>query len=183
MALTDEQKHENRILKIKKRLDCLQIHNAINDVAKSFQKLVRLRSADRNGIVWCILCDNKARYDANKAAGMHGMDAGHFHGRNNKSVIFDEMNCHPCCASCNQHKSGNHQAYKTWMAYTYTKKELTALERRKNEPKKWTTRELAELKDEYLKAIARELKRIENGDPPSKAIYTLVDYENDDVVF
>ena len=182
MALTEKEKHERRIgrlveslLKTDGRLAVDGRHaksKAINEVAKHFQRLVRLRQADRSGFVWCILCETKRPHNHK------GIDAGHFYPRGNHSrTIFEDMNCHPCCVRCNHHSSGNIRAYSEWMKHAYPADLLIWLEIESKKPKKWEYHELAELKARYLDQIKLELKRIEAGKPPENPQMTLIDFK------
>ena len=182
MALTEKEKYDRRIgrfieslLKIDGRLAVDGRHaksKAINEVAKHFQRLVRLLQADRNGDVWCILCEAKRPHNHK------GIDAGHYYPRGKHSrTIFWDMNCHPCCVRCNHHSSGNLRAYSEWMKHTYPDDLLDCLEEASKKPKKWEYHELAELKARYLDQIKFELKRIEAGKPPENPQRTLVDFK------
>ena len=182
MPLTKKEKYDRRIgrlveslLKIDGRLAVDGRHakaKAINEVAKHFQRLVRLRQADRNGFVWCILCETKRPYNHG------GIDAGHFYPRGKHSrTIFWDMNCHPCCVRCNQYSSGNLRAYSEWMQHTYPKDMLDCLAANAAMSHKWEYHELAELKALYLDQIKFELKRIEAGNPPENPQMTLIDFK------
>ena len=191
--LTDEQKHENRIKRFIKTLqgkdsalasETMAKGKAINSVAVDFQKLVRYREVDKNGYIWCVTCPNKSHWKAAKCFGDKGMDAGHFKAGRLNSTLFLDINCHPQCVSCNRDGSGNQSEYRRWMILTYGEEAVAKLEFTHNkEIKKFTYRELAEMKAKYLDEIAIELKRIENQEPPKGGLKTLMDYENEDVKF
>ena len=75
------------ISKLKKELD------------KWFSLFIRLRDADRLGMVKCFTCGNIKYYKA-------GMQCGHFQSRSNLNTRFDEENCQNQCVACNMFKQG-----------------------------------------------------------------------------
>jgi len=70
---------------------------------KNFQKFCRLRDAYNGG--YCISCGKYLVWNDN-------CDGGHYIKRKNKTVKFDEDNCHAQCVSCNQWRSGNDAEYR-----------------------------------------------------------------------
>jgi hypothetical protein len=61
-----------------------------------FQKWVRLRDADENGVVFCITCNKPVFWKGG------GCDAGHFRPATCASTLFDERNVNgQCSAKCN----------------------------------------------------------------------------------
>ena len=79
MAMTPEEKHERRVGRFEQSLKCLTLGKAKNNVAKEFQKLVRMEEADDNGICTCVICGFRGRWNNDKKSGSQGIDAGHFY--------------------------------------------------------------------------------------------------------
>ena len=188
MAMTPEEKHVKRLNRLRDGL--LKIDGrigvngrsakskAINDVAKLFQKLVRLRAADSNGVISCVLCGKRTPFNSQ---GMHG---GHRWSRGGHSAtIFDERNVAPCCWICNSMNSGNIKAYDQWLDFRYPASEVQSLRLKAKQVKSWGYDELAGMKIVYLDQIKIESKRIENGEPPSERLLTLTEYESGGIEF
>lgn len=64
-----------------------------------FSKYIRLKSADKNGNVKCFTCNVVKHWTE--------MQNGHYIGRANMFLRFDERNCRPQDDYCNCHKHGN----------------------------------------------------------------------------
>lgn len=144
MKLTAAQKHANKVEKIAHRLRAMSPGNQINDVARVFQKVVRMLSADEHGICKCITCD--ARYPWNDLR----INAGHFVSRKCRTTIFQFVNCHPQCVKCNQHLSGNAAEYERFMVEKYGQEAVDDLKTLGRESIKWTCEELAEKKIQFM---------------------------------
>lgn len=85
-----------------------------------FAHYIRLRDADFvGGVAWqseCISCGrtNTVRYyDEDKQKWRWGRkeENGHFVGRGNWFLRFNEMNCNGQCTYCNKYKNGNNASY------------------------------------------------------------------------
>lgn len=74
------------------------------------------------------------------------MDAGHFLSRKHTSILFDERQIHPQCRSCNDHGSGNRNAYNVFMRAVYGQGVIDELERRKNQSYQPTREELCQIR-------------------------------------
>jgi hypothetical protein len=98
------------------------------EAQKAFNAYIRKRD-EKYG---CISCGNKTRQ----------IHAGHYRpvGRNS-ALRFDPRNCHAQCSICNNHLSGNLNAYRVNLIDRIGKDAVLALEAN-NEPKKWTLEEL-----------------------------------------
>ena len=67
-----------------------------NKLDRLFAAYIRMRDKDKP----CISC------------GQHlDLEAGHFYGRTNLAVRWDEMNVHGQCIECNRYKGGNRSAF------------------------------------------------------------------------
>lgn len=152
--LTPAQKHANKVAKIAQRLRAMSPGNQINDVATVFQKLVRMQSADDEGMCKCVTCD--ARYPWNDLR----INAGHFVSRKCRTTIFMRINCHPQCANCNKHLGGNAAEYERYMVATFGQKVVDDLKAESRESIKWTCEQLAEKKIQLMEAVRKEATRL-----------------------
>ena len=64
-----------------------------------FSKYIRLKYADKQGMVKCFTCDTVKHWTQ--------MQNGHYVGRASMFLRFDERNCRPQDEYCNCHKHGN----------------------------------------------------------------------------
>ena len=74
--------------------------NLIKRLDKIFSEYIRLKHADKNGIVKCYTCNKKAYWKG------EGMQNGHFISRRSRILRWDERNCKPQCYSCNVMRYG-----------------------------------------------------------------------------
>jgi hypothetical protein len=91
MKLTAAQKHANKVDRIANRLAAMAPQNRINDVAKVFQRLVRMLESDANGNCSCVTCGKVLPWNDS------AMNAGHFISRSRHATVFHFINCHPQC--------------------------------------------------------------------------------------
>ena len=151
MPLTDEQKRERKVQRTVDRFRTLTIGKCVNETARLFQRLVRLRAVERDGKLTCCSCGKR------DFPGKH-FDAGHWIGRSSKATIFSPMNCHPQCHACNRFGAGPVKAnYDEFMRRVWGQEVMDELIRLSNTPKQWTRDELAELYVGYLEEL-NELK-------------------------
>ena len=68
-----------------------------------FSIFVRASRADFQGYVQCYTCPNKFHWKA--------MQCGHFRKRADIATRFDEDNCRPQCAHCNETLGGNLEVF------------------------------------------------------------------------
>lgn len=147
MALTAEEKRKRKVEKMALRLRALSPGKQINDVAAAFQKLVKLQNADEFGMCSCFTCDT--RYSLLDKR----MNAGHFVSRSHRVTVFDFRNCHPQCAHCNRHLSGNLGVYHDQMVKKYGHDVVTQLLAAKQQSKAWSVEELSEMKIDFMESI------------------------------
>lgn len=74
--------------------------NLIKKLDKIFSEYIRLKYADKNGIVSCYTCGKKAYWKG------EGMQNGHFISRRSRILRWDERNCRSQCYSCNVMRYG-----------------------------------------------------------------------------
>lgn len=119
--LSDAQKHANRLEVITNQLTAVGPQKRVAIVAVVFQKLIRIRAADENGMCICFTCDKRIKWN------LKGTHAGHFISRTKLGAVFNPMNCHPQCAACNQHKGGSAAMYERRMRAKYGDDKVNAL--------------------------------------------------------
>lgn len=74
----------------------LKSRKSERDKAKQwFQKFVRLRDADKQGVCTCISCGKRTIWNKNT-------DGGHFIPAEKNNTCFDERNCNSQCKGCNR---------------------------------------------------------------------------------
>jgi len=154
MKRTAAEKHRRQVERIANRLAAMAPQNRINDVAKAFQRLVRMLEADSNGNCTCVTCGKVKRWDA------ADMNAGHFVSRSRHATVFHFINCHPQCAACNKHKAGNAARYEAYMLGRYGRNVVDELKICGEQKLKWTCEQLAERKIQFLERQKKELKRL-----------------------
>jgi hypothetical protein len=85
-----------------------------------FSEYIRLSKSDGNGYCQCITCGNIYHWKE--------LHCGHFIGRANKAVRFNEMNCNPQCVRCNSFRNGEHHIYRRVLQEKYSYKAVEKLE-------------------------------------------------------
>lgn len=156
VALTAAQKHANKVERIANRLAAMSPQNRINDVAREFQRLVRMLHADESGNCTCCTCGKVLPWNDS------GMNAGHFVSRSRHATVFHHINCHPQCASCNDPKrKGNKSAeYERYMIATYGSEVVSDLKICGEQKLKWTCEQLAEKKIQLMEMVRKESARL-----------------------
>ena len=96
---------------------------------KLFAAYIRLRDKDKP----CISCGKYVE-----------LEAGHFYGRSNLAVRWDESNVHGQCLECNRFRSGNHSAFGRGIAMRYGDSVVEALDVRSQSRVKLKSYELLE---------------------------------------
>lgn len=135
-SLTNSKKttKRNSVSQLKKKAD------------KYFSQAVRLRDADRNGIVKCITCDKRDHWK--------NMQAGHFVSRRVNALRFDSENVNGQCMPCNVHKHGEQYIYAKELDLKYGEGTAQKLHERRYETHKFTSQELLEIIEDAKKEIA-----------------------------
>ena len=130
-----------------------------NDVAKELQLLVRLKSADDNGYVFCI--DGCGHFD-----NWRYMQGGHFLSRRYTATKILEENIHPQAPKCNMLMSKGDQrvyeGYRKAMVDMYGEDFISELMLMTRETKKWDRFELEDMKKEIKSQIKEQKERL-NG--------------------
>ncbi len=106
-----------------------------------FNKYIRLREADKKGMVTCVTCGKKLHYkEANAGHYKHGLD-------------FVEDNQHSQCVYCNQYLSGRLDRYTIYMIDRYGRKRVDELERLSNQAHKYSIPEIIEIRAKYKQKL------------------------------
>lgn len=74
---------------------------AIDQADIWFSKYIRLKYADKSGMVKCYTCGKPHRWDQGRR-----MNCGHFMSRGKLTTRWHENNARPQCVGCNKYKSG-----------------------------------------------------------------------------
>lgn len=129
------------------------IGKLVDDAAVLLQLLVRLKAADDNGYVSCVVCGVTRHY----RDGMHG---GHFISRGRLATKLVEENIHPECRLCNMPGSGHEAGYAAFMVDTYGKEFIEELHSMSRETKKYYRDEVEEIIKDLKEQIKEQEKRV-----------------------
>ncbi len=99
--IEDTQKRMER--ETEKLIQEEDLSGLISDADAVFSQFIRLKYADDKGYVACYTCGNKKHYTL--------MQNGHYIKRGHLYLRWDERNCRPQDADCNEFKSGNMAEY------------------------------------------------------------------------
>ncbi len=110
-----------------------------------FSKYIRtrdcLQSTGRSYYGKCFTCGRIYEFEL--------LQAGHFVGNRNSSILFDERNTHIQCSLCNCGLDGNKKAYKIKMINLYGRETIDKLQIQAKQIKKYTINKLEELASYY----------------------------------
>jgi len=114
----------------------------VEKAAEALQLYVRVKAADRDGIVSCVSCGVRRHYKDR-------MQGGHFIQRKWLATKLLEENVHPQCAECNGgfgvSTKGNMVGYTLFMEDTYGRDFINHLEVLKHETRKYYRNEVEEI--------------------------------------
>lgn len=117
----------------------------IEALDRVFSEYIRLRDADQYGMIRCISCGKRVKW--NQA------DAGHYVSRRHLALRFDENNVNAQCVCCNRLKSGNIEKYKRGLIMKHGRFIIDYLENKKNEIRQFTDFELELMVLNYRKKV------------------------------
>jgi DNA-directed RNA polymerase subunit N (RpoN/RPB10) len=117
----------------------------IETLDKLFSEYVRLRDSDQYGMIRCISCGKRVKWQY--------ADAGHFVSRKHMSLRFDNNNVNSQCVDCNRFKSGNFKKYKRGLIIKHGRFIIDYLENKKNEIRQFTDFEIELMCLHYKKQI------------------------------
>ena len=110
-------KRKKTLSKLKKDLDTV------------FSQYIRLKYADKEGMVQCYTCTQKRHWK-------DGMQNGHFVPRQYLRTRYDERNCRPQCYACNQLYNGQPSAFAANLKKEYGEGIVEELEKNRMNPLK-----------------------------------------------
>ena len=113
---------------------------------KVFSEYIRKRDT-RNGVFKCISCGRILPYEQ--------ADCGHYINRKHMITRFDEMNCNAQCRSCNRFDEGNIQGYRRGLVTLYGEQQVTLLEAKKHNFRKYSDFEYEVLIKHYKEEIKK----------------------------
>ena len=131
-------------IKVKKKPDL------VAKLDKVFSRYIRLRDAMPNGYFRCISCNEIKPFEQ--------ADCGHYINRQHMSTRFDEMNCNAQCRKCNRFMEGNMSGYRRGLVAKYGEQRVLLLESKKNQTRKYSDFEYAEL-IKYYKVLNVKLRK------------------------
>lgn len=76
-----------------------------------FSKFIRLRDADKNGLIRCCACGVLIPWEDS--------DCSHFVSRQYLFTRYEQKNCHASCRKCNRFLEGNKEAYALFLVRKY----------------------------------------------------------------
>lgn len=119
-----------------------------------FSEYIRLKYADKNGIVKCYTCNKKAYWKGD------GMQNGHMLSRAKRILRWREDNCRPQCYACNCMRYGENYIFGTNLnkEYGYDKVEELMLEGKKII--KQTDQDLKDLINKYQILVEQRKKEL-----------------------
>jgi len=154
MALTDQERRQRKFERMVKRYKTLTLGSCKKEVAKTFQKMIRIEAADRDGICTCVTCGEKDHWNSGN------IHAGHFVSSRSNGVLFDERNCHPQDVRCNVFLGGNQEKYSAFMLFWYGQDVIDEINASRNSTVTFTREELADMRMNYMDRIKVQEKRL-----------------------
>jgi len=121
------------------------IAHLVDDAAVLLQKLVRMKAADEYGYAICVCCGKREHWKL--------MDGGHFISRKWIATKIMEESINPSCKRCNGFLHGNLVPFTLYMIEFYGKDFVEELQIKKNEIKKYTRDEIAEITKDFKERI------------------------------
>ena len=96
------------------------VRELVEVLDRVFSEYIRLKDADDQGYCTCVTCG--------KAYHWKEIHCGHFIGRANKAVRFEELNTAPQCVRCNSFRGGEHHIYRMYLINKHGKEIIEELE-------------------------------------------------------
>lgn len=125
----------------------------VEEASKLLQLLVRLKAADDNGYVSCVVCGVTRHYK-------DGMQGGHFISRGKLATRLMVENVHPECRGCNMPGGGHEAGWASYMLETYGKEFIDELHVISRTVKKYTRAEVEDLKRDFARQIKEQESRV-----------------------
>ena len=115
-----------------------------------FSEFVRLRDTKSDGFVYCFICGKHVTWK--------GSHCGHYIGRAQMAVRFDEKNAHAICFDCNVLDTKHQMRYMQMMEFHYGHAGIKELFQKSKSLAKFTRPELQQLISEYKEKV-KELRK------------------------
>ena len=119
-----------------------------------FSEYIRLRKANKQGIVTCYTCGKKAYWKG------QGMQNGHFMSRKSYSTRWEELNCQVQCYSCNVMRFGEQYKYGLELQKEYTKDLPEQLLIQSKQIKKFSNIDLEDMINKYKNLVDKRKKEL-----------------------
>jgi len=119
-----------------------------------FSEYIRLRKANKKGIVTCYTCGKKAYW---KGAGMQN---GHFMSRKSYSTRWEELNCQVQCYACNCMRFGEQYKYGLELQKEYGKDLPEQLLIQSKQIKKFSNIDLEDMINKYKDLVDKRKKEL-----------------------
>ena len=129
------------------------IAKEVDEAATLLQLLVRLKAADDNGYVSCVVCGVTRHY-------LDGMQGGHFISRGKLATKLMVENVHPECRGCNMPGGGHEAGWASYMMETYGKEFIEELHQISRGTKKYLRCEVEAIKKDFNEQIREQEKRV-----------------------
>lgn len=157
MALTDREKRQRKFERMLDRYKTLTLGSCKRDVAKTFQRMIRIEAADEFGRCQCRTCPKAYEWDSGQ------IHAGHFVSSRSNGIIFDERNCHCQCIRCNVYLGGNQEKYTEYMLNNYGQEVIDEINQNRNSTVTFTKEELVGMRMNFMDRIKVAEKRLANS--------------------
>lgn len=119
-----------------------------------FSEYIRLRKANKQGIVICYTCGKKAYWKG------QGMQNGHFMSRKSYSTRWEELNCQVQCYACNVMRYGEQYKYGLELQKEYTKDLPEQLLIQSKQIKKFSNIDLEDMINKYKNLVDKRKKEL-----------------------
>jgi hypothetical protein len=129
------------------------IAKLVDEAATELQLLVRLKAADDNGYVSCVVCGVTRHY-------LDGMQGGHFISRSRLATKLMVENVHPECQGCNMPGGGHEAGWALYMTETYGKEFVKEIHDLSRQTKKYYRNEVEEITANFRAQIREHEHRV-----------------------
>jgi len=136
-----------------KKTKTKSIAKLVDQTAELAQLLVRLKAADDNGYVSCVVCNVRRHYK-------DGMQGGHFISRAKLATKLMLENIHPECRGCNMPGGGHEAGWTLYMTETYGKEFIEELHKISRTTKKYYRDEVKAIADDFKRQIKEHESRV-----------------------
>jgi len=119
-----------------------------------FSIFIRLRKANKQGIVTCYTCNKKAYWKG------EGMQNGHFMSRKSYSTRWEELNCQVQCYACNVMRYGEQYKYGLELQKEYYKDLPEELLIQSKQIVKFSNIDLEEMINKYKDLVDKRKKEL-----------------------